>query len=77
MSDAGGRCGRFDADRVNLDRCAGDPSGLAEKCRLALVGFDQIEGDSGGEGQNQAGEAGAGAEIDRSVAGRGGISGAS
>lgn len=65
------RCRRqinsFDAARVHFDRRAGDPSGLTEKDRLALIGFDQIERDSGSEGQNQAWEASAGAEIDSLV----------
>ncbi len=43
------------------------PCGLAQEGGLALVGLDQIEGDAGGDGQDQPRKAGAGAEIDRPV----------
>ena len=62
-----GEAGRFDAGSMDADRGAGDAGGLAQERGLALVGFDQIERNAGGEGQDQAGEAGAGAQVDGAV----------
>ena len=59
-----GEAGGFDADCMDADGGAGDSGGLAQESGLALVRLDQIERYAGGEGQDQAGEAGAGAEVD-------------
>ena len=54
---------------MDVDRRTGDSRGLAQERRLALVGLDQVERHTGGQGENQAGEAGAGAEVDGTIAG--------
>lgn len=52
---------------MHSDRRTRDPSRFPEEGRLAHVGFDQIERDSGRERQNQAWKPGAGAQIDSPV----------
>ena len=68
MSGAGGRFADLDADSVHVDRGAGDPRGLAKESSFALVGLDQVEGHVCGKGENQPREAGAGAEVDGTIA---------
>lgn len=60
-----GQCDRLDLLRMNDDLGAGAPGRLYQKCRLPMVGFDEIKGPIQGNGQNQAWEARAGAEIGR------------
>ena len=55
--------GGLDSGCMDADRGVGDPGSLAQECGLALVCLDQIERNPGGEGQDQAGEAGAGAQV--------------
>jgi hypothetical protein len=59
-----GEAGRFYASCMDADRGAGDSGRLVQESSLALVRLDQIELNSGGKGEDQAGEAGAGAEVD-------------
>ena len=63
----GGDGGCLDSNGVDPNRGAGLSCGFPQEGGLALVGFHQIEGHAGGDGQDQARKAGAGAEIDRSV----------
>ena len=62
-----GEAGGFDAGCMDADGGSGDSGGLAQESGLALVCLDQIERHPGGEGQDQAGEAGAGAQVDGAV----------
>src|SRR5579863_6068654 len=55
----GRKRGGFDTACVYPDGRTGGPGGFTQECRLAHVGFDEIEQDAGSQGQDQAGEAGA------------------
>ena len=63
-SGAGARPADFDAGCMDADGGSGDAGSLAQESGFALVRLDQIERTAGGEGQDQAREAGAGAQVD-------------
>ncbi len=56
--------GVLDTGVENFCRGREFAGGVEKEGALALVGFDQSEGDVRGDGEDQAGKAGAGAEID-------------
>jgi hypothetical protein len=55
---------------MDADGGSGDAGRLVQESGLALIRLDQIERNAGSKGQNQAGEAGSGAEVDSAVWGR-------
>jgi hypothetical protein len=48
---------------MNMGRGCGYACGLSQKGRFALVGFNQVKGNAGGNGQDQAGESCAGTYV--------------
>ena len=56
--------GALDLRGVDADGGFGDHRGFAQKGGFALVLFDQVDLDAEGDGEDQAGEAGAGPEVD-------------
>jgi hypothetical protein len=59
-----GERGGFDSCVVDGGRGLGDAGGLAEEGGFSDVGLHEVERDSGGDGEDQARQAAAGAEVD-------------
>ena len=61
----------LDSGAADACRCAGEAGRLAQKRRLARVGFDELDPGGADDRQNETGKPGAAAEIDEALRPRG------